>query len=381
MQKANGSESLIDPLYDLICLHVFYSVYNLKRRIAELPPISLQTYTEKAAGRLETSNPKDLGVSRDRKCAHCNETYEDLKLYRRHLKSWRHIQKVEASESGQDPTLFQNDTSLENALLAENQSDSEGESVASIVEHFNPSSCLFCTRNHATLDESLQHMQQDHGMFVPDREHLVDLETFVGYLFTIIAEFNECLYCGHIKSTSHGIRQHMLNKGHCKLRSRDDPEYEEFYDSDADAESLKGKAVRSTDIEKLQNDSDHEVRLDSGRVIGDRAQTPSARLNFRSHAKSAETQLTTTAGIEDSQQQPPEKPLSHDRQLVSRADGGWGMIGVSDLQKRALRAVERKMLTTEIKARNQYRTGVDKAGNMTTQKHWRGRIHPWDHPC
>ena len=364
--------------------YVLCSVYNLKRRIAELPPLSLQTYTEKVADGLETSKPKDLGVSRDRNCAHCNQTYKDLKLYQRHLKSWQHVQKVEAPESDQDPTLVQNGTSLENALLAENQSDSEGESVASVVEHFNPSSCLFCTRNHATLDESLQHMQQEHGMFVPDREHLVDLETFVGYLFTIIAEFNECLYCRHIKSTSHGIRQHMLNKGHCKLRSRDDPEYEEFYDnddSDADADALKGKAVRSTDMEKLQSDSDHEVRLDSGRVIGDRAQTLSARLNFRSHAKSAEAQLTTTtAGVEHSKQ-PSEKPRSHDRQLVSRADGGLGMIGVSDLQKRALRAVEKKMLTTEIKARNRYRTGVERAGNMTTQKSFRTRIHPWDHPC
>ena len=298
----------------------------------------------------------------------CDETFKDLKLYQRHLKSWQHIKRVEELELGQDPTLFDADGSLESVLLAENQSDSEGESVATVVEDFKTSKCLFCSQEHDSLERNLQHMQQDHGMFIPDRDHLVDVETFVGYLFTIISEFNECLYCGHIKSTSHGIRQHMLNKGHCKLKPREDPEYEDFYDdTNLDPDASHDKEVRSAEAAKLRGDTDHEVRLESGRIIGDRAQTPSSRPNFRSHTKASESQLATTSKVEGPKQ-PVHRQVPQGRQLITRADGGLGMIGVSDLQKRALRAVEKKMLKTETRARNQYRAGVDRAGNKTMQK-------------
>ena len=350
---------------------VSLSVYNLKRRIAELPPVPLDTFNTKVAPGGKAPSAQDFNVHHERRCVYCDNTFKDLKLYQRHLKSWQHVKKVEEAESDQDPTLLDANASLESILLAENQSDSEGESVATIVEEFKTSECLFCTQDHGTLEHNLQHMQQDHGLFIPDRDHLVDLEAFIGYLFTIISEFNECLYCGHIKSTSHGIRQHMLNRGHCKLKSREDPEYEDFYDdSSLDLEASHDKEARSTEIAKLQSDTDHEVRLESGRIIGDRAQTASSRPNFRSHTKPAESQLATTSKVEGPKP-PAHRQVPPGRQLITRADGGLGMLGVSDLQKRALRAVEKKMLQTEIRARNQYRAGVDRAANKTTQKHFK----------
>ena len=360
-------------------------MYNLKRRIAELPPLSLDSFAEKVAGGQEISSSKtDIHSQRQKECVHCDGKFRDLKLYQKHLKSWQHIQRVEESESGKDAAPAAADALLETTLLTENQSDSEGESVAIVAEQFDPFNCLFCTHSHATLDDNLQHMQQDHGMFIPDRGHLVDLETFIGYLFTIVTEFNECLYCGHIKSTSEATRQHMLNKGHCKLRPREDPEYEDFYDEssdgDRDAYVLKDKKIRSAEVAKLlDSNTEHEVVLPSGRTIGDRSQTSSSsssssRPNFRSHTEPADSRVAVSASGDDSTNASAKARRDpHARQLMTRADGGLGMIGVSDLQKRALRAVEKKMLKTEIRARNQYRAIVEKSANKTMQKHFKVR--------
>ena len=359
-------------------------MYNLKRRIAELPSLSLDSFTERVAGGQEISSSKtDIHPQRQKECVHCDRTCRDLKLYQKHLKSWPHIQRVEESESGKDAAPAAADALPETTLLTENQSDSEGGSVATVAEQFDPFSCLFCIHGHATLDDNLQHMQQDHGMFIPDREHLVHLETFIGYLFTIVTEFNECLYCGHVKSTSEATRQHMLNKGHCKLRTREGPEYEEFYDEssdgDRDAYVLKDKKIRSAEVAKLlDSNKEHEVVLPSGRTIGDRFQTSSSssssRPTFRSHTKPADSRVAVSASGDDSTNASAEARRDpHARQLVTRADGGLGMIGVSDLQKRALRAVEKKMLKTEIRARKQYRAVVEKSANKTMQKHFKVR--------
>ena len=307
---------------------------------------------------------------RERSCAPCQKTYHDLKSYQHHVKSWKHFQATDQTpKSGTDPKFDQVAASIEDASLAENQSSSEGESEEPI-KHFVPSQCLFCTRDQATIDENLEHMQKTHGMFIPDREYLVDLESFVGYLFTVISEFNECLYCGRIKQTAEEIRQHMLDKSHCKLKSPQDVEYEDFYDySFSDEGCQDDKNGKSPEAKKVLDSKELEIRLESGSSIGHRSQMRYFRQNPRRHDKHADRRAITAAEEEEETVDHDKKRARQERRLVTRGEGGFGMIGVSDLQKRSLRAVEKKMLSAEIRARNQYRGAVEKAANR--QKHFR----------
>jgi len=57
------------------------------------------------------------------------------------------------------------------------------------------------------------------------------------------------------------------------------------------------------------------------------------------------------------------------RELVSRANGGLGMIGVSDAKKAEIRAVEKRDRKREQRARNKYQAGNEKRANF--QKHFR----------
>jgi len=57
------------------------------------------------------------------------------------------------------------------------------------------------------------------------------------------------------------------------------------------------------------------------------------------------------------------------RQLVTRANGGLGMVGVSEAKKAEIRAVEKRERRREQRERNRYQAGNEKRGNF--QKHFR----------
>jgi pre-60S factor REI1 len=133
------------------------------------------------------------------------------------MNSEGHAQAIEELGSDTDP-----DTPIERMTLDLNGAEDK--------HQFIPPRCLFCTMNSSAVELSVKHMQKDHGLFIPNKEYLIDLETFLKYLFTIITEFYECFYCGNTKDSTVAIRQHMISKGHCSLRPAADSEYEDFYD-------------------------------------------------------------------------------------------------------------------------------------------------------
>lgn len=344
-----------------------------------LPPISSQDFDVKVAAIQETSDLPHTDSPLRTSCAYCDKAYGDLKSYQKHLKSRKHIQRFVETESGEDVALERTTASPGNISLDEEQAPSDSDegggserSVVVVVESFIPFKCLFCAHDCMTLDLNLEHMQKAHGMFIPDREYLIDVETFVGYLHTIISEFNECLYCGHVKHSAEAIRQHMLDKGHCKLKTDETTEYDEFYEFPPCTDDTAGhshgggtKNAATLEIAKGFDSTQQELHLPSGHTVGHRLQPRSGRQNPRSQTKSPERQAiaatsadTTTTRAAAEAQAPP-----RGRQLVTRARGELGMIGVSDHQKRALRAVEKKMLNAEIRARNQYLAAVEKAAN------------------
>lgn len=94
-------------------------------------------------------------------------------------------------------------------------------------------SCLFCTASFEDddqgLENSLEHMLIEHGLFIPNRVALLDVASFLGYLATQVHHWHECLYCGIVKGTTQTIRDHMRDSGHCKLNFEKEPELVEFW--------------------------------------------------------------------------------------------------------------------------------------------------------
>lgn len=126
--------------------------------------------------------------------------------------------------------------------------------------------CLFCNLESSDLATNVAHMERGHGMFIPEKQYLVDLEGLIRSLQQRVHEFNECLVCGKMKANAFAVQTHMRDTGHCKIPyTTEDEQIEigEFYD------------FRSTYSDDEDYDSDEESEPNDGgaRLGGKRATT------------------------------------------------------------------------------------------------------------
>ena len=326
--------------------------------------------------------------------------------------------------------------------------------------------CLFCNAISEDLDANLAHMSNKHGMHVPEKEYVADMEGLIGYLYEKIHEIHECLYCGQVKHTASGIQTHMRDRGHCMIpyqTEEDMLEIGEFYDfrstysddedEDEDEEEVaqggvKLGAARATkttiqngdgDEEMVDEDDEgwesdassvstvptdeitsvpidhshryrtldkhrhhshtdprphsnhdgfhshahstphavyhdeYELHLPTGRTAGHRSLNKYFRQNLRNHPTPQErTRQNMIEGRHDSDEEeeaPRQRGHDRGRQLMSRANGGLGMVGVDDATKRALKAVEKRDLKKAQKDQARYEWGNSRRANH--QKHFR----------
>lgn len=245
---------------------------------------------------------------------------------------------------------------------------------------YTSAQCLFCNIDSSTTGHNVEHMSKAHDMFIPDQEDLDDMEGLLSYLFNIITEFHECLFCGKTKETVEGLRSHMIDKGHCRIAF--DEELDQFYDfeggsADGAEQEMVGEDEENVEAEKASpprehdfyQDGDHELRLPSGRILGHRSLSRYYRQNLHSYptpAERADRRAITATEATNGDNPRPNRP---GHQLATGARGEMGMIGVSEFEKRALRATEKKALKQEARARNENEWRVNKESNH--QKHYR----------
>ncbi|KAM0723973.1 hypothetical protein Q7P37_000964 [Cladosporium fusiforme] len=123
-----------------------------------------------------------------------------------------------------------------------------------------------------------------------------------------------------------------------------------------------------------------ELHLPSGRTAGHRNLRAYYRQNLRNYPTPEERAQQQLLQDErhDSDDEDDNKQVARSgrdgrgRQIVSRANGGLGMIGVSDEKKREIAAVEKRQLKRVQRQQAQYQWGNDKRGN--NQKHWRDHL-------
>lgn len=76
---------------------------------------------------------------------------------------------------------------------------------------FNDQQCLFCNKFFGSFDSNVSHMQTAHGLFIPNKEHLiVDLDTLFSYLHLVIFVYNECICCGIQRNTTLAVQHRKL---------------------------------------------------------------------------------------------------------------------------------------------------------------------------
>lgn len=518
-------------LFCLSLLTVISSRYNLKRRVASLPPLTSEIFAEKVLANKASAAATAARASFEKVCPACQKTYFSENAYQNHLGSQKHKLQVarmhmqdangDDAETGsvmsstfslgepletastksvvEDPAVeeefnqvvagvqdtnitegtasasrrpsrphhsgqeMQEEHPLSQTTTETDQGKTNGELLEVSLNH-----CLFCNQPAADVEANVLHMSKQHGMFIPEREYLDDLEGLLGYLHEKIFDFHECLYCGQMKHTTSGVQTHMRDRGHCMIPYGTEDEMldiGDFYDfratySDEEDEEMEDEqeggvklgVARSTKItvdhgngdgdEALMDEEedgwesdasslssvptdeitsvpiddhshryktldkhrhhshtdprphrnldgfhshahstphavyhdDYELHLPSGRTAGHRSLNKYYRQNLRNYPSPAErAQQRAIEGRHDSDEEMEDGQLSRQRdrgrQVMSRANGGTGMIGVSDAKKREVRAVEKRAQKQERRAQANYQWGNNKQSN--SQKHFR----------
>lgn len=153
----------------------------------------------------------------------------------------------------------------------------------------SPHQCLFCQHRFATnihgSRDNLEHMSRIHGLFVPNLAMVSDVESFLGYLSTIIREWHECLYCGISKDCTIAIQSHMVDTGHCKLNLEREPELLGFWEEES--QTKRSRLIKAPGQElapvsgKIATSNSGHQRLN--RVFRRRDMNPAIRLGQKSH--------------------------------------------------------------------------------------------------
>lgn len=249
--------------------------YNLKRRVANLPPISSEVFQEKVLQQEHSRQLADEKTGRGssgRSSGQRQVTKKDKKREEKMLRKIAEQEKLqkkkrdasparsEASNadstfslgdpvSSYAPSLGDDDSddghvkdakvpsSFGRALSDIDDTDEEEEALISeklrnAVE-IPPNVCLVDGKKFTSAEENVDYMTKKYSFFIPERQYLTDLDGLMSYLGEKVGLGNMCLYCNYQGKSVESVRAHMISKAHVKIpydSTEDKLELGEFYD-------------------------------------------------------------------------------------------------------------------------------------------------------
>lgn len=276
--------------------------YNLKRKVAEMPPVTAEVFQQKVLAQKAEVEAQQQSKTKSLHCQLCNKTFSSENAFSNHLSSKKHkdveankANKAKKQESLITESQFSNNfkrkdsketdpenTESENAeSLSHNGDDDDDEDDDIEEDTLEVTDCLFCPHHSVSLEENLKHMTRSHSFFIPDLEYVVDLKGLVTYLCEKVGMGNMCLYCndkGKSFFSLEAVQSHMVDKGHTKMNYDGDAvlEYADFYDFSSSYpdynpdEENEGDEIQGRESTVAVNEQTLELCLPSGAKIGHR---------------------------------------------------------------------------------------------------------------
>lgn len=292
--------------------------YNLKRKVAELPPVTTENFKERVLAQRVVANAE----VKHEYCQICKKHFTSENSYQSHLRSRKHKEKeVIVQKTAQElkpSSPEKNGTEGDAKLVEENERNlkermsqdlnGEQDKAEDSDSEFEPepleiTECLFCPQSSEDLESNLKHMSLIHGFFIPDLDYLVDIKGLISHLCEKVGVGNLCLYCNEKGKTFYSVeatQHHMVDKCHCKVFFEGDAalEYAEFYDYSKSYPDYKGDIGNKAGEEDAVPDSslkvneDLELVLPSGAKVGHRAM----KQIYKQHLPTVEQRTSTVIG-------------------------------------------------------------------------------------
>lgn len=248
------------------------------------------------------------------------------------------------------------------AVDSDTDSNPESEEE-SVQKTWKSTQCLFCNADFEDVHATIKHMRDVHKFLIPSLETLLNLETFIEYLGLIVFEYNECLFCGSMKSTSEAVQTHMRDSGHCRLNVGPGSDLLEFWDDS----KVDNKNVDVKSAPYLLSES--EMLLPSGLLVERRGVERKSRARSARKVKEKRSDELLKLGDGSSESRLDRVETSEfgsgraERSVVVRSE--MGLVGLSDHAKRALRATDKRMQTQSMVAKAAWRHSMEQQPRKT----------------
>ncbi|PHH53580.1 Cytoplasmic 60S subunit biogenesis factor REI1 -like protein [Ceratocystis fimbriata CBS 114723] len=270
--------------------------YNLKRRVAGLPPITSETFSEKVLQAHAASNAEAEKAYFEKFCDACQKNYSSENSYNNHLLSSKHKQNYNsrlraaaATPAAKPDTLEESTTASSTFSLGEpiktetpvHDDEDDEKTVDKVAEAISKTAiseapkedaemteepqasplhtCLFCNFVSSDIDTNVLHMERTHGTIIPERPYLVDLPGLITHLYKRIKEDMACLVCLKVKSNAFAVQTHMRDTSHCMIPFTTEEEQldiGDFYD------------FRSTYSDDEEDEDEMDLEEDAGAKLG-----------------------------------------------------------------------------------------------------------------
>lgn len=271
--------------------------YNLKRKVAEMPPLPLEAFLAKMS-----THEKQMKVlsgeikTPDGYCAACRKHFNTEGAFENHLKSKKHREIAAAFDMRTDKDVVENNRmnrktseSIEenDDVVDDDDKDMEVEEVDSDEwdeegdgEAVPANDCIFCSHHSKDLENNVTHLTERHCFFLPDAEYLADLEGMLTYMGEKVGKGLMCLYCNERSKNFPNlasVQRHMADKQHCRLKTDQGSliEYSRFYDysasyPDGEQPGDEDEGEEEIELDSL-DDTGYELVLPSGARVGHRS--------------------------------------------------------------------------------------------------------------
>lgn len=299
--------------------------YNLKRKVADLPPISVLEFENKIKAfqsqkQEEMAEKIKIASGDELTCSACKKTYSSRNAYENHLSSKKHHEvlqnspqekdQIESVHADLDPRveIIRQDAIRSKEFHRRLSCATTEQEIIDILDEKSKvaihldikKDCLFCIHQSEDLENNMEHMAKAHSFFIPDIEYLVDLEGLLEFLGNKLTVYNICLYCNGKGKAFHSleaVRKHMLDKGHTKLPyDGTEDEYLELSDYYDFSETWEGKEL--TKHEAWQDHESGEWHLPNGNVIGHRSLRRYYRQNLRPYMRDEDEEVIDRLAIQ-----------------------------------------------------------------------------------
>ncbi|KAG0669399.1 pre-60S factor rei1 [Maudiozyma exigua] len=272
--------------------------YNLKRRVAQLPPITESTFNSKVnslsvnEAQEEAEKKKQdkrqmtkKDMRRKEKEALLEKKKKLLQLAKESMmKNMAAAQQEQTQQTAQSAKEVEQapipvETSTETATAAvttaaaapENDEELTEEQLAEKLMKQKLESqveipletCLFCTKKtFPDFESNLDHMFKTHGFYIPEQKYLTDKKGLVKYMSEKIGLGNVCIVCNYQGRSLPAVRAHMLAKRHCKIPYESENErleISEFYDFTSSYQGFMNTETNITkDVPAADDGNDEE---------------------------------------------------------------------------------------------------------------------------